>query len=175
MRRTAKAVNFGIIYGISDFGLAQNINCTRKEAKSYIDRYFMKYSKIKAYLDDCIKSAKDTGYARTLFNRRRKINELSSSRFVTRNFGERVAMNTPLQGSASDIIKLAMVNVHKALIEKNMKSKLILQIHDELIIDATNDEIALVARLLKEKMENVVKLSVPLTVDVSSGKTWFDC
>lgn len=175
MRRTAKAVNFGIIYGISDFGLAQNINCTRKEAKSYIDRYFMKYSKIKAYLDDCIKSAKDTGYARTLFNRRRKINELSSSRFVTRNFGERVAMNTPLQGSASDIIKLAMVNVHKALIEKNMKSKLILQIHDELIIDATNDEIALVARLLKENMENVVKLSVPLTVDVSSGKTWFDC
>lgn len=175
MRRTAKAVNFGIIYGISDFGLAQNIGCTRKQAKEYIERYFKRYSKIKAYLDSCIESAKNTGYARTLFNRRRKINELASSKYITKNFGERVAMNTPLQGSASDIIKLAMVNVHKALIEKNMKSKLILQIHDELIIDATNDEITLVARLLKENMENVVKLSVPLTVDVSSGKTWFDC
>ncbi len=175
MRRTAKAVNFGIIYGISEYGLAQNIGCSRKQAKEYIDKYFARYSKIKEYLDESIDNAKKTGYARTLFNRRRKINELFSPKYITKQFGERVAMNMPLQGSASDIIKLAMINVHKAIIDRKMKSRLILQIHDELIIDTTNDEIVEVAKLLKENMENVVKLSVPLIVDVNSGKTWFDC
>lgn len=175
MRRTAKAVNFGIIYGISDYGLAQNIGCSRTRAREYISKYFDKYAKIKNYLDSSVLKAKETGYSTTLFNRRRKIIELFSSKYTIRTFGERVAMNTPLQGSASDIIKLAMINVSKALKENKMKSKLILQIHDELIIDATNDEVSTVARLLKENMENVVKLSVPLTVDISSGKTWYDC
>ncbi len=175
MRRTAKAVNFGIVYGISEFGLGQNIGCTRKQAKEYIDKYFEKYPSIRIYLDKSIQDAKDTGYATTLFKRRRTINELKSPNYMTRQFGERVAMNAPLQGTASDIIKLAMIGVARALKKGNYKSKLILQVHDELIIDATRDEIVVVAKLLRENMENVVKLSVPLTVDVESGKSWFEC
>lgn len=175
MRRMAKAVNFGIIYGISDYGLAQNINTTRKEAKEYIDRYFSRYPKVKQYMDNNILVAKETGYAFSLFNRRRKINELFSPMYMTRQFGERVAMNMPLQGSASDIIKLAMINVAKALNENNLKSKLILQVHDELIVDCPREEIATVSKILKDNMENVVKLSVPLLVDANSGKTWYDC
>ncbi|MBQ9792704.1 MAG: DNA polymerase I [Clostridia bacterium] len=173
MRRTAKAVNFGIIYGISEYGLAQNINCKIYEAKEYIERYFLRYPSIKQFMQNNIDIAKRTGYATSIFNRRRKINELFVPR--TRMFGERVAMNMPLQGSASDIIKLAMVNVFKALKENNLKSKLILQVHDELIIDCPQDEITTVAKILKDNMENVVKLSVPLSVDVNSGKTWYDC
>lgn len=175
MRRTAKAVNFGIIYGISDYGLSQNINCTRKQAKMYIEEYFKKYPKIKEYIQSNVDRAKETGYAVTLFNRRRKINELSSPNYMTRQFGERIAMNMPLQGTASDIIKLAMIKVYNTLNERNFKSKLILQVHDELIVDATREEVVEVAKILKESMENVVKLRVPLTVDVNSGKTWFDC
>lgn len=175
MRRTAKAVNFGIIYGISDYGLAQNINSTRREANEYIERYFARYPKVREYMDNNIKTAKETGYAFSLFNRRRKINELFSPMYMTRQFGERVAMNMPLQGSASDIIKLAMVNVSKAIKENNLKSKLILQVHDELIVDAPREEISIVSKILKDNMQNVVKLSVPLTVDASSGKTWYDC
>jgi len=173
MRRTAKAVNFGIIYGISEFGLSQNIHCSVKQAKFYISQYFNKYPTIKQYLDQSIINAKLTGYAKTIFNRRRKINELFVPR--TRQFGERVAMNMPLQGSASDIIKLAMINVNKALKENNLKSKLILQVHDELIVDAPKEEITTVVNILKANMENVVKLSVPLTVDVNTGNNWFDC
>ena len=173
MRRTAKAVNFGIIYGISEYGLSQNIHSSISQAKHYINQYFEKYPSVKEFMNKNIEIVKETGFARTLFNRRRKVNEIFVPR--TRQFGERIAMNMPLQGSASDIIKLAMVNVHKALKENNMKSKLILQVHDELIIDATNDEISNVVKLLKDNMENVVKLSVPLTVDVNSGKTWYDC
>ena len=175
MRRTAKAVNFGIIYGISDYGLSQNINTSRKQAKLYIDQYFKKYPNVKEYMDKSIESAKETGYAISLFGRRRKINELASPNFMTRQFGERVAMNMPLQGTASDIIKLAMIKVFNALRENNLKSKLILQIHDELIVDCPRDEIEIVAKILRANMENVVKLSVPLTVDVNSGKTLFDC
>lgn len=175
MRRTAKAVNFGIIYGISDFGLAQNIDCTRKQAKEYINRYFEKYPKIKEFMDANVENAKSTGYAYSLFNRRRKINELFSPNYMTRQFGERVAMNMPLQGTASDIIKLAMIKVAKALKENNLKSKLILQVHDELIVDAPREEIVEVARILNDNMQNVVKLSVPLSVNVNSGKSWFDC
>jgi len=173
MRRTAKAVNFGIIYGISEYGLAQNINTSFGQAKAYIERYFNKYPKIKIYMDNNVSSARECGYAYSIFNRRRKINELFVPR--TRGFGERVAMNMPLQGSASDIIKLAMINVFKALKENHLESKLILQVHDELIIDCKREEVSIVAKLLKDNMENVVKLSVPLTVDVNSGKTWFDC
>ncbi len=175
MRRTAKAVNFGIIYGMSDFGLGQSIGCTKKQAKEYIDKYFEKYPSIKNYLNSSVEKAKKTGYATTLFKRRRKINELKSPTYMSRQFGERVAMNAPLQGSASDIIKLAMIGVAKALKKGNYKSKLIMQVHDELIVDATRDEIVDVAKLLKENMEKVVKLSVPLTVDVESGLSWFDC
>ncbi len=175
MRRTAKAVNFGIVYGMSDFGLGQSIGCTKKQAKEYIDRYFAKYASIRNYLDMSVESAKETGYATTLFKRRRKINELKSPTYMSRQFGERVAMNAPLQGSASDIIKLAMINVSKALKEGGYKSKLIMQVHDELIIDATRDEVVTVAKLLKQNMENVVKLSVPLVADVESGPSWFDC
>lgn len=175
MRRTAKAVNFGIIYGISDYGLAQNIGCSRYKAKEYIQKYFDRYSKIKEYMDNNIVLAKESGYAYTLYNRRRKINEIYSSNYNTRQFGERVAMNMPLQGSASDIIKLAMIDVYNEFKKRNLKSKLILQVHDELIVDSTCDEKNIVIDILKEKMENVVKLNVPLISEVNYGKTWFDC
>ena len=175
MRRTAKAVNFGIIYGISEYGLSQNIGSTRKQAKTYIDMYFSRYPKVKEYMQNNIETAKSTGYAYSIFNRRRKINELLSPNYMTRQFGERVAMNMPLQGSASDIIKLAMINVEKALNENNLKSKLILQVHDELIVDCEKSELEKVVKILKDNMENAVKLSVPLTVDVNFGKTWLDC
>jgi DNA polymerase-1 len=175
MRRMAKAVNFGIIYGISEFGLSQNIGTSRKEAKKYIDEYFEHYPSIKAYMDENVRKAKKSGYAYSIFNRRRKIDELLSPNYNTRQFGERVAMNMPLQGSASDIIKLAMINVEKRLEKEKLESKLILQVHDELIVDAPRKEIVTVAKILKDEMENVVKLNVPLTVQVSSGKNWFDC
>ncbi len=173
MRRTAKAVNFGIIYGISQYGLSQNINTSVQQAQKYIQAYFNRYPKIKDYMNGNVENAKSSGYAYSIFNRRRKINELFVPK--TRMFGERIAMNMPLQGSASDIIKLAMINVSKALKEQGLKSKLIMQVHDELIIDAQQEEITTVAKILKDNMQNVVKLSVPLTVDVNSGKSWFDC
>ena len=175
MRRMAKAVNFGIIYGISDYGLSQNIGSTRKQAKQYIEMYFERYPKVKEYMDKNIENAKLTGYAYSIFNRRRKINELFAPNYVTKQFGERVAMNMPLQGSASDIIKLAMINVQKALKENNLKSKLVLQVHDELIVDCHKDEITIVTKILRDNMENVVTLSVPLIVDINLGKNWFDC
>lgn len=175
MRRMAKAVNFGIIYGISEFGLSQNISSSVKQAKTYIDQYFARYPKVKAYMDGNVDLAKQTGYAYSIFGRRRRINELLSRNYLTRNFGERVAMNMPLQGTASDIIKLAMIKVDQALFQRGMKSKLILQVHDELIVDAPRDEAVEVAKILRDCMENVVKLSVPLLVDVTTGTTWFEC
>ena len=175
MRRTAKATNFGIVYGISEFGLSQNINTSWTEAKVYIDKYFERYPKIKEYMEKNIDIAKKTGYSYSLFGRRRKIVELASPQYNTRQFGERIAMNMPLQGSASDIIKLAMIKVDQYIREHNLKSKLILQVHDELIIDSPREEIVEVAKMLKDIMENVVQLSVPLIVEVDSGKTWFDC
>lgn len=175
MRRTAKEVNFGIIYGISDFGLSQNIGCSRPQAKEYIEKYFSKYPKIKEYIFSNVEKAKTLGYSLTLLNRKRKVVELASPNYNIRQFGERIAMNAPLQGSASDIIKLAMLNVAKSLKENNMQSQLILQIHDELILDCPLNEVEKASKILKENMENVVKLSVPLTVEVNFGKTWFDC
>lgn len=175
MRRMAKAVNFGIIYGISEFGLSQNISTSVKQAKTYIEQYFARYPKVKAYMDRNIEIAKQTGYAYSLLGRRRKINELQSRNYLNRNFGERVAMNMPLQGTASDIIKLAMIKVDRTLEQRGMKSKLILQVHDELIVDAPREEAVEVAKILRDSMENVLKLSVPLLVDVSTGKTWFEC
>ncbi len=173
MRRTAKTVNFGIIYGISDFGLASNIGCSRAQAKEYIDGYFKKFSGVAKYLDDSVKYAREKGYAKSLLGRTRKLPDLYSSNYQTRSFGERAAMNMPLQGTAADVIKIAMVKVFNAL--KGMKSKLVLQVHDELIVDADKDEVAEVKRILKENMENAVTLSVPLTVDIQSGKSWYDC
>lgn len=173
MRREAKAVNFGIIYGISDFGLAQNLGIMPKQARTYIDRYFMKFKGVKDYLDRTVEYAYEHGYVETLYGRRRYIPELKSANRNQRLFGERVAMNTPLQGSAADIIKAAMIDVFNRL--KGMKSKLILQIHDELIVDADKDEEENVKSILIDSMENVIKLNVPLKVEVGRGKRWFDC
>ncbi len=175
MRRDAKAVNFGIVYGISDYGLAQNIGCTRKQAKEYIDKYFERYSSVKNYMAQNVDFAKQNGYISTLLGRRRRINELFSSNYMMRQFGERVAMNMPLQGSASDIIKVAMIKVDEELKNRNLESKLILQVHDELIIDAKADEVEQVCEILRTCMMGAVELSIPLEVDVSAGDNWFDC
>lgn len=173
-RTKAKAVNFGVIYGISEYGLAKNLKISAKEAKEYIDSYFKTYPEVKEYMEKNVAFAKKTGYAETVLKRRRYIRELSSPNYMTRSFGERAAMNMPLQGSSADIIKLAMLGVAKRLKKEGLKSELILQVHDELIIDAYEDEKERVEKLLKEEMENAVKLSVPLTVSLSIGKTWFD-
>ena len=174
MRRMAKAVNFGIIYGISDYGLAQNVNLTVKKARDYIQLYFERFPKIKSYLDGCIVSAKNNGYAVTMSGRRRYIPELKSSNFNQRSFGERVAMNMPLQGSAADIMKIAMLNVDKAIKESGLRSKIVLQIHDELIVDCYPDEVEQVKALIKEQMENAVSLACPLTVEVGEGADLYE-
>ncbi len=173
MRREAKAVNFGIVYGISNFGLSHNINISQKKADEYIKRYFERFPDVKIYLDGLVEEAKSRGYAVTLYGRRRTIPELNSAKYAERKFGERVAMNTPLQGTAADIIKIAMVRVDNRL--KNMKSKLILQVHDELIVDAAADEVDEVIDILKSEMEGAVALSVPLNVVVAVGKNWMEC
>lgn len=174
MRSSAKAVNFGIIYGISEYGLAKNIKTSANEARGYINAYFTEYPEVKKYMDDNVAFAKSTGYATTVLGRRRYIRELNSPNFNLRSFGERVAMNMPLQGSSADIIKLAMLGVHKRIKQANMKSRLILQVHDELIVDATSDEADQIEKILVEEMEGALKLSVDLTVSVGRGKTWFD-
>lgn len=174
MRRKAKAVNFGIIYGISDYGLSQSIHSTRNEAKAFIEKYFESYPSVKEYMENSIIFAKENGYVKTMFNRRRMIDELNSNNYNLKQFGQRVALNMPLQGTASDIIKIAMVKVFEEFKKQNLKSKLILQIHDELIVDAEENEIEVVKQILKEKMENVVSLSVPLIVNISDGTNLFD-
>lgn len=173
-RRNAKAVNFGIVYGIGAFSLSQDLGITRKEAENYINGYFEKYPKIKTYIDKTIRDAEEKGYVSTIFERRRAMPELQSGNFNVRSFGERVAMNMPIQGSAADIIKIAMVKVYNALKEKNMKSKLILQVHDELLIDAYIDEIDEVKDILKNEMENAVELKTHLDIDVHTGKNWYE-
>lgn len=173
-RGRAKAVNFGIVYGISDFGLATNLNITRKEAKKYIDEYFKKYEGVKKYMDNEVKKGKEFGYVTTILKRRRYIPELKSRNFNIRSFGERTAMNTPIQGSAADIIKIAMIKVFDELRKRNLKSKLILQVHDELIIDAHKDELDEVKKLLKENMEEALKIDVPLKVDMNIGENWYN-
>lgn len=175
MRRDAKTVNFGIIYGMSDYGLSQSLGCPVYMAREYMNTYFTKYSGVKDYTERSIEFAKQNGYVKTLLNRRRKILEISSSNYMIRKFGERASMNMPLQGTASDIIKLAMVKVDSEIKKRNLKSKLILQIHDELIIDTADGELNEIIILLKDTMENVVKLKVPLEVDVNAGKDYFEC
>ena len=174
MRSHAKAVNFGLVYGISDFGLARNTGMSRKEAAAFIERYFAAYPGVQAFMRKAVAEGYDTGLARTLFGRVRRLPELKSPNANIRNFGERAAMNTPVQGTAADIIKLAMVRVHEALKKGNYQSKLILQVHDELIIEAPESEADGVARMLKECMENVITLSVPLVAEVKTGKSWYE-
>jgi DNA polymerase-1 len=171
-RRNAKAVNFGMIYGIGAYSLSQDIGVSVKEAEQYMKGYFEKYPNIKQFMDDCVENAKKTTKAVTLFGRTRFIPELASSNFVQRSFGERAAMNMPVQGTAADIIKIAMVRVHDKL--KGHKSRLILQVHDELLIEAHKDELEEVRNMLKEEMENAVKLNVPLEVDVHTGNNWYE-
>lgn len=175
MRRDAKAVNFGIIYGISGFGLASNLEIPRYKAQAYIDKYFETYPKVKEYMDKNVKFAKENGYVLTMLNRRRYIPEISSSNYQLRSFGERAAMNMPLQGSAADLIKLAMIGVYNRLKKEGLKAKLILQIHDELIIDCPKNEKEVVKKILKEEMEGVAKLKVPLIADVGEGENWQQC
>ncbi len=174
-RRDAKAVNFGIIYGISDYGLSQSIKSSKKTAKDFIESYFKEYPKVKEFMDNNVEKAKENGYAITKYGRIRQIPEISSSKYIARGFGERVAMNMPLQGTASDIIKIAMLKVANALKEGRCRSQLILQIHDELIIDVFPGEEKKVAKILKENMENVASLKVPLVATIGLGKSLFDC
>lgn len=175
MRKRAKAVNFGIVYGISDFSLAQDIGVTKRQAAEYIEAYLSRYPKVAEYLRRVVEEAARDGYVTTLFGRRRYIPELASSKKMLRAFGERVAMNSPIQGTAADIIKIAMVNVDKALSESRLDAKLILQVHDELIVDAAEKDADKVRDILKYEMENAVNLSVPLTVSVSVGRNWYEC
>lgn len=174
MRRTAKAVNFGIVYGISDYGLSQNLDITRKEAKTFIDRYFESYPGVKDYMENVVEEAREKGYVTTMLNRRRYLPELTSRNFNQRSFAERTAMNTPIQGSAADIIKKAMVDMAETLEKENMESKLLLQVHDELIFEVPEQELEKMKKLVPKVMEDAVKLDVPLTADVAYGDTWYD-
>lgn len=174
MRREAKAVNFGIIYGLSDFGLSRNLNIPLATAKEYIEKYFATYSAVKDFMNSNVAFAKEHGYVSTLTGRKRIIPEIKSANYNIRQFGERAAMNMPLQGSSADIIKIAMNNVYKALKKQGLKTKLILQVHDELVLDAPEEEVEKAAGILKYEMENAVKLKVPLTVEVHTGKNWYD-
>jgi DNA polymerase-1 len=174
MRSRAKAVNFGIIYGIGDFSLAKDLGITRKEARKYIDGYLDRYPKVKQYMHDIVEKGRNQGFVTTMFNRRRYLPELKSRNFNVRSFGERVALNTPIQGSAADIIKIAMVRVHEELKKRQLKSRLILQVHDELIIEMFKDEKEEVVKILKDGMENAVRLKVPLVVEVKSGNNWYE-
>ncbi|NLJ89800.1 MAG: DNA polymerase I [Clostridiales bacterium] len=173
-RSNAKAVNFGIIYGISSFGLGQDLNISRKEAEEYIDQYFKTYPKIKEFLDGLVEQGKELGYVTTIFGRRRPIPELKSSNFMQRSFGERIAMNSPIQGTAADIIKIAMNRVNEELKARNLKSRLILQVHDELLIEAKNEEIEEVKEILISEMKNAANLLVPLEVEFSIGTDWYE-
>jgi DNA polymerase-1 len=174
MRRQAKAVNFGIVYGISDYGLSQNLGITRKEAGRFIERYFQTYPGVKAYMEDIVQLTKQKGYVSTLLHRRRYIPEITSRNFNIRSFAERTAMNTPIQGTAADIIKKAMIDMAEALTTKQLKSRLLLQVHDELIFEAPPEEIEVLKILVPEIMENAIELVVPLKVDYAYGPTWFD-
>ncbi|EAH0768087.1 DNA polymerase I, partial [Listeria monocytogenes] len=174
MRRQAKAVNFGIVYGISDYGLSQNLGITRKEAKDFIDRYFVSYPAVKEYMQDIVRFAKEKGYVETILHRRRYIPEIVSRNFNVRGFAERTAMNTPIQGSAADIIKKAMILMSERLVSEKLKAKLLLQVHDELIFEAPEAEIAKLEEIVPDVMENAVELSVPLKVDSAFGDTWYD-
>ncbi|HEL0623700.1 TPA: DNA polymerase I [Streptococcus equi subsp. zooepidemicus] len=173
-RRNAKAVNFGIVYGISDFGLSNNLGIPRKQAKAYIDTYFERYPGIKAYMERVVREAKDKGYVETLFKRRRELPDINSRQFNVRSFAERTAINSPIQGSAADILKIAMINLDQALVAGGFETKMLLQVHDEIVLEVPNHELAAVKALVKETMESAVSLAVPLRVDESAGKSWYE-
>ncbi|MBB5172715.1 DNA polymerase I [Texcoconibacillus texcoconensis] len=174
MRRTAKAVNFGIVYGISDYGLSQNLGITRKEAKSFIDRYFESFPGVKAYMDDIVEKARENGYVTTMLNRRRYLPDITSRNFNKRSFAERTAMNTPIQGSAADIIKKAMLQISDRLEEEQLSSKMLLQVHDELIFEVPENELETMSKIVPEVMEQAIEIDVPLLVDVAYGFSWYD-
>jgi DNA polymerase-1 len=173
-RRQAKVANFGIIYGISAFGLSQRLNIPRGEAKILIDEYFKNYPKVKEYMDNAIKRGKEQGYVETLFGRKRYLPDINSKNQVVRGLSERNAINAPIQGSAADIIKMAMINVHNRIKKEKLKSVMVLQVHDELVFDVISSELDIMLKLVKEEMENVYKLSIPLIVDCSYGKNWLE-
>jgi DNA polymerase-1 len=172
MRGKAKAVNFGIIYGVSAFGLSQNLNIPRKEAAEIIETYFKKYPKLKEYMDNNVAFAKEHGYVETIMKRRRNLRDINSSNAIVRGHAERNAVNAPIQGSAADIIKIAMINIAKEFEEQQFKSKMLLQVHDELVFDVYKPELEKIKPIVKEKMENAVKLSVPLDVEMNNAENW---
>ena len=174
-RSHAKAVNFGIVYGISEFGLGEQLGISRKLAKQYIEEYLQEYSGIKSFMEEMKEKAKQTGYVETLFNRRRYIPELKSNNYMVRQFGERAAMNTPIQGTAADIMKIAMINVYKKLKKENLKSKIVLQVHDEMMLEVPLEEAENVKQIVKTEMESAAKLNVPLVADISEANNWYDC
>ena len=174
MRRNAKAVNFGIVYGISSFGLSQDLDISRKEAAEYIESYYETYPAIRSFLEGLVTAAKEKGYAETLYGRRRPMPELASGNFMQRQFGERVAKNAPIQGTAADIIKIAMLRVHRRLAEEGLQSRLVLQVHDELLIEAKESEADAVHRILEEEMTGAAELAVKLEIDMHDGRTWYD-
>ena len=172
IRRNAKAINFGIVYGISDYGLGQNIGISRNEANDYIKKYFERYPKIEEYMKANVDYCKENGFVKTYYGRVRFIPEINSSNYMQRTFGERAAMNMPLQGTASDVIKLAMIGVYNEIKRRKLKSKLIIQVHDELLIDAVNEEVEEIETLLKDVMENIADFKVKLLVEVQVGNNW---
>ena len=174
LRRNAKAVNFGIVYGISSFGLSQDLSISKKEAADYIEQYFATYPKVKRFLDTTVSKAKEDGYTETLYGRRRPIPELASSNFMQRSFGERVAMNAPLQGTAADIMKIAMIKIHKAFLDNRMKSRMLLQVHDEVLIETAMDEKEKVCTIVKDAMMNAASLKVSLEIDIHAGENWYE-
>ena len=174
-RSNAKAVNFGIVYGISDFGLGEQLGISRKKAKQYIDEYLNEYAGIKEFMENIIEKTKEKGYVETLFHRRRYVPELNSKNYMVRQFGNRVAMNTPIQGTAADIMKIAMINVNKELKNRGLESKIVLQVHDEMMIEAPESEKEEVKQIMKQEMESAIKLKVPLIADISEAKNWYDC
>jgi DNA polymerase-1 len=174
IREKAKAVNFGIVYGISDYGLSTQLKINRKEAQGYIDRFFEEFPAIKAYQEKLIKEAKEKGFVTTIFNRRRYLPEINSRNFNLRSFGERAALNTPIQGSAADLIKIAMIRLNKAIKENNLQSRILLQVHDELVCEAPPEEEEILKELIITAMEEAIVLSVPVVVEIYSGDNWFD-
>ena len=174
MRRTAKAVIFGIVYGISGFGLGENLHISRKDADDFINRYFELYPEVKKYTEDIVKFANEFGYVKTLFGRKRVIDEIKNPNYIIRSTGERMAMNTPIQGTSADIMKMAMINVYNRFNKEGIKSKILLQVHDEIIVDVKLNELEQVKKIIKEEMENVYKLDVPLKVEISTGKNLYD-
>ncbi len=174
MRYKAKSVNFGIIYGQGAFGLAQNIGVTRTEAKNIIDNYFLQFPKIKEYMNGNIKLAKELGYVKTIMGRRRYLRDINSKNFTVRGFAERIAINSPVQGSAADLIKLAMIDIHTEFKKHNLKSKMTLQVHDELVFDAHKSELEIIKPIIHQKMTNAMQLAVPLEIEIGEGVNWLE-